>query len=77
MAEMKPACEIMRDHIKIDVIPELIKLGRTELVAKLEEAIEVGEDKYGEFASYWEGIRIFADNGLRLAKQSEVYKNGK
>ena len=68
---MKPACEIMRDALVKDLIPRCKELGRHELASKLEEAVVIGEDKYGEHASYWEGIRLFATNGIAIAETNQ------
>lgn len=65
--KMIPAAEIMRDYILNKAIPELESLGKAELVERLREAVEIGDEKAKEHASYWEGIRIFAQNGLQLA----------
>lgn len=61
---MSTASEIMRDYIVMDVIPVLEEDGQLELVDKLREAVEIGERSYMDFSEYWEGIRIFANNGL-------------
>ena len=65
---MNTAAEIMRDYIVLDAIPELTKLGRTKLVDSLNVAVGLGDANYQELPAYWEGIRLFASNGLHLAK---------
>lgn len=65
---MKPASEIMRDALVLELIPRARELGRDELADKLTEAVELGENKYADYPAYWEGIRLFATNGIEIAE---------
>ena len=71
---MNVASEIMRDALLRDLIPQLEELGRDEIVARLKVAIEIGERSYKEHPEYWEGIRLFAINGIALAKCTNKLK---
>jgi len=71
---MNVASEIMREALIRDLIPQLEALGRNEIAARLKVAIEIGEEKAMNHPEYWEGIRLFAINGISLAKGANKLK---